>query len=97
MRTTSRLAARGGMQSITVHAPVVRLELGLEHERRRRDTGARRRATAPAGAISQRPCVGVAEQRREAGAGVEAREAQPVDRAVVGRPARRSGVSPISA
>ena len=42
---------------------------------------ARRRGDRPAGASSQRPCSGVAEQSREAGTRVEAREAAPVDRA----------------
>ena len=42
----------------------------------------RRGGSSPAGASSQRPWSGVAEQRGEAGARVEAREAAPVDRAV---------------
>ena len=38
--------------------------------------------TSSAGAISQRPCLCGAEQRRKAGVGIEGRPAQPVDRAV---------------
>ena len=72
---------RGGMKSITRTAPRVGLPLGLEHERVR--------PVAPAGLPGIGPrrddpaaVVGVPEQRREAGAGVEARKARPVDRAV---------------
>ena len=53
----------------------------------------RRRGARPAGAISQRPCSGVAEQRGEARARVEARQAQPVDRAVAADQRGRLGVA----
>ena len=44
-------------------------------------SGARSRRPAR-GAISQRPLLGAAEQRGKARVGIEARPAQPVDRAV---------------
>ena len=96
-RTSPRPSPRGGMKSISVAAPSRGLELGLEDQRVDRDSGACVRACGSAGAISQRPFVRRAEQRREAGAAVEARPAQPVDRAVAGRPARAVSQSPISA
>ena len=67
---------------MTRTAPVVGLELGLEDQRavavaardvRRHRAGRREQPAA---------VLGVAEQRGEAGAGVEPRQAQPVDRPV---------------
>src|SRR6185437_14382351 len=64
---------------VHAHGALVVLPDRLEHESlptvaaRRRTAGGRREQPAAV--------VGVAEQRREAGAGVEAWEAQPVDRA----------------
>ena len=40
------------------------------------------RTSLASGAISHRPCLGFAKERREARAAVEARQAEPVDRAV---------------
>ena len=58
------------------------LEVGLEDQRVGAVAARDARRSARRGAMRQRPCSGVAEQRGEAGAGVEARPAQPVDRAV---------------
>ena len=71
------------MKSMTRTAPSRRVELGLEHERVDRGIAGASARPPAAGAISQRPWFSSPEQRREARAAVEARHAQPVDRAVV--------------
>ena len=81
MRTTSGALPRGGMKSIRRTVPVSRLELGLQHERVTAIAAARRvelalRLDRPV------PVLGVAEQRGEDRARVEARQAEPVDAAV---------------
>ena len=81
MRTMSGAFPRGGMKSITRTAPVIGLPFGFEHER----VWAVAAAALPGiNARSDDPAamVGVTENGGEAGAGVEARKARPVDRAV---------------
>ena len=56
MRTTSGSSPRGGMKSITRDRARLGLEVGLEHERVARGSGASTRRTSPSGASSQRPC-----------------------------------------
>ena len=98
MRTRSGTSSRGGMKSITRTAPpsvsqvVSRIERVVA-------VAARPACRRPAGASSQRPLLRVAEQRREAGAGVEARESRASRSSRRGRPAppcasRRSARSP---
>ena len=76
--------------------PVGGLELGLEDERVRDDSAVRLAWTARGGRELPAAMVGRAEQRGEAGGGIEARKAQPVDRAIAADQ-RAVWQSPISA
>ena len=89
-RTTSELLPRGGMKSISGDGAVGGLEVGLEDQR----VIAVARvlvASSAAGRMMPAAMFAAAEQRGEAGGGVEARPAEPVDRSVA--PDQRRGLA----
>ena len=81
MRTRSGASPRGGMKSITRTAPSS-VSNSVSSTSVSRAVAAARLAQASSAARAASGRARRAEQRGEAGAGVEAREAEPVDRAV---------------
>ena len=91
-RTTSgSLCARRHAVDDRAPRPSSVVELGLQHQGVAAGSGAGPRGPRSAGASSQRPCSGVPSRAAKQAGRVEAGQAQPVDRAVRGRPGRRSG------